>query len=702
MLRSKMLAILLPPLLVVIAVLILFSQQRMQSMALQNAYAEAENILLREAQPFAETLNRAYSTAKALAVDMAEIHKSGGLPREFLADSLKRQMREAKVYSGIWTMWEKNAYDGKDAGTTQGDFATESGAVNILWTWKNGQLVAVPGDDSMFDDAYYLSAREGRKIDLPEVYYNDSMGEYISSVVAPIIEGERFLGAVGVDQTLRAIQDRMATVKPYGSGYAMLFGPDGTVLSAPNQKLIGKPLPESLPWDVKSVILGKGHLRTRVASPFTGEDMLTVYRHIPVADGSTSWCLSVSVPTSKILADSIMAVRIMLGVGVLGFILTVVVVVLVVSSVVHALRQGVDYARTVADGNLDSIYEPNRSDEIGILAKALSSMVQRMRVALADAESQTVKAENEAAKVEKALAETAKRAKVEEAQRLGMLAVAADLEKIVASLGAAANSLAGQVHRAVDGAAETQAHSEKSVSSIRDMDHATGVTANNAAATVSLVEQARSEAANGTRVMGEMVTAVSQINVTSQQLKRSLANLGVQVEGISGIMNTISEIADQTNLLSLNAAIEAARAGESGRGFAVVADAVRRLAERTMQATGEVSKVVTSIQAGTASTIQDMDKAVKMVEISTALAEKTGATLTEIESLVTRSANQVNTITDASKEQVRIADTIRSISEIVTSIAAETVTAMKVSSDTVSQLTATSEKLSELTALLRK
>lgn len=93
------------------------------------------------------------------------------------------------------------------------------------------------------------------------------------------------------------------------------------------------------------------------------------------------------------------------------------------------------------------------------------------------------------------------------------------------------------------------------------MDQATEATSNNASAAVSLAEQARSEAANGTKIMGEMVAAVGKIDSTSQELKQSLGKLGGQVEGIGSIMNVISEIADQINLLALNAAIEAARAG---------------------------------------------------------------------------------------------------------------------------------------------
>ncbi|GKT21909.1 Chemotaxis methyl-accepting receptor like protein, partial [Aduncisulcus paluster] len=101
-------------------------------------------------------------------------------------------------------------------------------------------------------------------------------------------------------------------------------------------------------------------------------------------------------------------------------------------------------------------------------------------------------------------------------------------------------------------------------------------------------------------------------------------NLGQQADSIGHIMSVITDIADQTNLLALNAAIEAARAGEAGRGFAVVADEVRKLAEKTVSATNEVGEAISGIQNGTASSISRMEETSKVVESSTELAGQAG------------------------------------------------------------------------------
>ena len=110
--------------------------------------------------------------------------------------------------------------------------------------------------------------------------------------------------------------------------------------------------------------------------------------------------------------------------------------------------------------------------------------------------------------------------------------------------------------------------------------------------------------------------------------------LGKQAQGIGQILNVISDIADQTNLLALNAAIEAARAGEAGRGFAVVADEVRKLAEKTMTATGEVGEAIRNIQVGTQKNMSNVEQSVQAVVSATALADKSGNALVDIVNLV--------------------------------------------------------------------
>ena len=161
-------------------------------------------------------------------------------------------------------------------------------------------------------------------------------------------------------------------------------------------------------------------------------------------------------------------------------------------------------------------------------------------------------------------------------------------------------------------------------------------------------------------------------------------------------MGVISDIADQTNLLALNAAIEAARAGEAGRGFAVVADEVRKLAEKTMVSTTDVGNAIKAIQESATQSMSQVDSAVQNIEIATTLASQSGLALDEIVHMVDATADQVRAIATASEQQSASTEEInQSISEI-NHIATETARAMDEASQAVSDLAKQAQSLASL------
>jgi methyl-accepting chemotaxis protein len=148
--------------------------------------------------------------------------------------------------------------------------------------------------------------------------------------------------------------------------------------------------------------------------------------------------------------------------------------------------------------------------------------------------------------------------------------------------------------------------------------------------------------------------------------------LGNSSNQIGEIIVVIDDIADQTNLLALNAAIEAARAGEQGRGFAVVADEVRKLAERTTKATKEISGMIKSIQADTAGAVSSMEEGTHEVDSGIKLADRAGASLREIVGMIQNLTDMVAQIASASEQQSSASEQISKNVDAISKVTGET------------------------------
>ncbi|MCT4535862.1 methyl-accepting chemotaxis protein [Halodesulfovibrio sp.] len=200
--------------------------------------------------------------------------------------------------------------------------------------------------------------------------------------------------------------------------------------------------------------------------------------------------------------------------------------------------------------------------------------------------------------------------------------------------------------------------------------------AQSAAEAAQQSEATRARATDGAAIVSNAITSITSLHEHADSMNNAMTQLGVQADAIGTVLGVISDIADQTNLLALNAAIEAARAGEAGRGFAVVADEVRKLAEKTMAATQEVNNAIVTIQGHANTSIQATHETMQLVEEATAYANESGNALSEIVTFANMAANQIGTIATAAEEQSTTSDhmtkTMEDINSLVDSVAKET------------------------------
>jgi len=193
----------------------------------------------------------------------------------------------------------------------------------------------------------------------------------------------------------------------------------------------------------------------------------------------------------------------------------------------------------------------------------------------------------------------------------------------------------------------------------------------------------------------ETVAGMRKIAVVVGKSAETVKELGKSSDQIGEIVTVIDDIADQTNLLALNAAIEAARAGEQGRGFAVVADEVRKLAERTTKATKEIAGMIKKIQADTAGAVSSMQEGTRQVDQGIAMADKAGNSLKEIVQVSQKVTDMVMQIAAASEQQSSASEQISQNVEAISTVTGQTASSTQ-------QIARAAEDLNSLTDNLQQ
>ncbi len=356
--------------------------------------------------------------------------------------------------------------------------------------------------------------------------------------------------------------------------------------------------------------------------------------------------------------------------------------------VIRPLASMQDYARTVGSGNLACRGMTGYFlGELGALKSHLEAMVCSLSAHLEEVRQKGLEAAESARQTGEArdVAEQAQN-RAEMAKKEGMLQAAQQLEGVVEIVTSASEELSAQIDESSRASEEQARRIGDTAAAVTEMSATVLEVAKNAAEAAETSDQARNKATEGSKTVDQVVQGIGEVQKQATALKEDMTALGQQAQGIGQIMTVISDIADQTNLLALNAAIEAARAGEAGRGFAVVADEVRKLAEKTMLATKQVGDAIRGIQEGARRNIVNVEHAVSLIANSTGMAGKSGEALKEIVAMVDATTDQVRMIATASEEQSAASEEISHAVEDVSRLSVETASAMRQSAEAVSAM----------------
>lgn len=229
-------------------------------------------------------------------------------------------------------------------------------------------------------------------------------------------------------------------------------------------------------------------------------------------------------------------------------------------------------------------------------------------------------------------------------------------------------ALEGRVVGVANNAVTEQDHIQSIAASMEEFSQSVAEVAEMAADSLSEARATQKIVEENNRNMDLSVAATTRVAETVQASSKTISDLGSSIHQIDMISNAIKDIAEQTNLLALNAAIEAARAGEQGRGFAVVADEVRKLAERTATSTKDISRTIAEISAISESAVRSMHGAVSEVETGIALIRQNGEGLKEIMVATVNVAGRIESIATASREQASASESVAASLERITTL----------------------------------
>lgn len=327
---------------------------------------------------------------------------------------------------------------------------------------------------------------------------------------------------------------------------------------------------------------------------------------------------------------------------------------------------------------------------------AIVEMVAALESNIRKAELESKNAGEATAKAQEAMRKAEAAGQEAQAKAQAILTVANRLEEMGNVLSSASTELSAQVEQSDRGAGEAAQRLSEAATAMNEMNATVQEVARNASSASSASAETKEKAEAGAQVVERSLRRIESVHQVSLELKEDMSQLNEHARSIDQIMGVISDIADQTNLLALNAAIEAARAGEAGRGFAVVADEVRKLAEKTMASTNDVGNAIRAIQESTAKSTASVDNAVSQIEEATQFANESGHALEEIVATAEATADQVNAIATASEEQSAASEEINHSIIECNDMSKQIADAMAEAAKAVSELANQTQELTEL------
>ncbi len=469
----------------------------------------------------------------------------------------------------------------------------------------------------------------------------ESMGREIDTLAS--VAANNALGALAFDDRDSASEVLKSLEANEHITGAVIYNASGNVFSAYDRSNSDAKLPSEFPLSPPA----SGQIYT--------DTYLGVSREL-VSDGDKIGHIYIRVDLAELRETKSQFIMVAILVVALSTIFAIILSLIIVRSVVKPINNVVSALRDIAEGegDLTQRIDVVGNDEIAVLATSFNSFVQRVHGIVVKFHEMSDQLSTEAAR----LSETT-----------------------------------GQTSR---GAEDQRREIEQVVAAVTQMNSTVHEVSNNVASAARDAEQADQQAVNGHNIVEQTMASIEHLAGDIERAAEVITQLRQESQNIGAVLEVIGGIAEQTNLLALNAAIEAARAGEQGRGFAVVADEVRTLASRTQASTQEIQEMIDRLQAGSKEAVKAMDKGRQQASTSVESATSARNSLLEITSSVTEIRDMTQQIAAASEQQNAVTEEINSSLVNISQVASQTSDGARDTATSSSQLANLSENLNDL------
>nr|WP_248798101.1 methyl-accepting chemotaxis protein [Pseudomonas sp. MWU13-2105] len=477
-----------------------------------------------------------------------------------------------------------------------------------------------PADYDPRTRGWYKAATAAQQTIVTEPYIAASSGKLVITLATPVQHQGQFIGVTGADIDLGSISAIINSLNFGGHGHAFIVSADGKILIHPDSKLILKNLADAYPTGAPKISAGLKEVEV------DGKHQFISFTHVSgvssvdwyvalVLDQDTAFAMLSEFRTSAIIATVIAVIII---IALLGMLIRVLMQPLhLMGRAMHDIAEG--------EGDLTKRLVIHGHDEFGTLGMSFNRFVERIHTSIREVASATGQVNEVALRVVSA-SNSSMLNSDQQASRTSSVAAA------INQLGAAAQEIA-------QNAALASQHSS----------------------------EARSLAEDGQQVVNKTISAMQQLSAKISDSCGNIETLNSNTVNIGQILEVITGISQQTNLLALNAAIEAARAGEAGRGFAVVADEVRNLAHRTQDSAQQVQKMIEELQVGAREAVSIMTDSQRQSESSVGIANQAGERLGSVTQRIGEIDGMNQSVATATEEQTAVVESINvDITEINT------------------------------------